>query len=104
MLPVAKPDVLVKPLDDGAVVFSIADEVYFGLNRVGARVWELLPPALETMEELCATLAREYPDVPAEMIHTDVVELLERLAANGLVVPRSVQNANVATSSDPQGV
>jgi hypothetical protein len=102
MLPVAKSDVLFKPLAQGAVVFSIADEVYVGLDTVWARIWELLPPVHETIEELCATLAREYPDVPLDMLHADVVGLLERLTENGLVVPRSAPHADVPSSADPQ--
>ena len=45
MLPVPNPKVLFKSMSDGAVLFSTDNEVYFGLNSVGARVWELLPPS-----------------------------------------------------------
>jgi hypothetical protein len=86
MLPVANPKVIYKAMPDGAVLFSTADEVYFGLNEVGARVWELLPPATRTLDELCAAMQRHYPDVPLETIRADVVELLEELSAQGLVL------------------
>ena len=48
-LPVATAHVVYGPLSDGAVLFSTKDEVYFGLNQVGAQVWELLPPTTYTL-------------------------------------------------------
>ena len=98
MLPVAHPAVIYKSLSDGAVLFSASDEVYFGLNTVGARVWELLPPALSTVDELCDAVARQFPEVAADVIRADVEELLGDLTAYGLVVSRDAEH------SDAQGV
>jgi hypothetical protein len=86
MLPVANPKVIFKSMPDGAVLFSTADEVYFGLNEVGARVWELLPPATHTLDDLCEAVHRQYPTVPVSTIRADVIELLDELAAQGLVL------------------
>jgi len=85
MLPKTKPDVICCAVDDGAVLLSTTDEVYFGLNRVGARIWELLPPERRTLGELCRTLEKEYPDAHPDDIRSDVTELLERLRGHGLV-------------------
>lgn len=86
-LPLPNPQVIHRSLPDGAVLFSTADEVYFGLNAVASRVWELLPPALGTIGELCLTLQAEYPDAPPATIRADVAELLEHLEVNGLTAP-----------------
>ena len=86
-LPNPSPQVIHRALPDGAVLFSTADEVYFGLNAVASKVWELLPPRLSTIGELCAALAAEYPDAPAATIRTDVLELLDQLRENALTVP-----------------
>jgi len=85
MLPSARPEVVFTSLADGAVLFSAATEEYFGLNPVGARVWELLPPVMKSIEELCEQLGRDYPDVPLSDIRADVTELLDELAAHRLV-------------------
>lgn len=85
MLPSPEPSVIFQKLGDGAVLFSPSTEIYFGLNEVGARIWELLPPASSSIGGLCAVLATEYPDVPAETLRTDVLELLEDLAREKLV-------------------
>jgi hypothetical protein len=88
MLPVPNPKVLFKAMSDGAVLFSTDNEVYFGLNSVGARIWELLPPVCATFDELCTKLAAEYPEVSRNIIETDVKELLSDLTSHKLVAVR----------------
>lgn len=87
MLPTRNPKIIFKALETGAVLYSPQDEVYFGLNPVGVRVWELLPPVNQHLDDVCRVLTTEYPDAPADMIRADVAELLEELGKLGLVVP-----------------
>jgi len=86
VLPTRNPKIIFKALATGAVLYSPQDEVYFGLNPVGVRVWELLPPANQHVDDVCRILSSEYPDAAADMIRADVVELLEELGKLGLVV------------------
>lgn len=104
MLPIQNPDVIYRTLAEGAVLFSTRDEVYFGLNEVGARVWELLPPARSTIGEVCAELARYYPDVDPHTIREDVMELLAELAEHGLVLVRSEESGNGTTAHSAPGI
>lgn len=85
MLPAASPDVVFAPVEGGAVLFSIRDETYYSLNAVGVRVWQLLPPAAGSLDELCAALQTDYPDVPLSELRTDVEAMLGDLAEMGLV-------------------
>jgi len=85
MLPITNPKVVFCTVEDGAVLLSTADEVYFGLNEVGARVWQMLPPHNTTFRQLCDCLVKEYPDAAAEEIMADVRELLQQLREQGLV-------------------
>lgn len=95
MLPTRNPKVIFKALATGAVLYSTQDEVYFGLNPVGVRVWELLPPACQSLAEVCALIAAEYPDAPEAMIRTDVTELLDELVELGLALSEvSAQRAS----------
>lgn len=87
MLPTRNPKVIFKALATGAVLYSTQDEVYFGLNPVGVRVWELLPPAHQTLDEVCRVIASEYPDAGEDVIRADVAELLDELVKLGLLVP-----------------
>ena len=86
VLPTRNPKIIFKALATGAVLYSPEEEVYFGLNPVGVRVWELLPPVHQHLDDVCRVLTGEYPDAPAEMIRADVAELLEELGKLGLVV------------------
>lgn len=87
-LPLPDPRVIYRALPDGAVLLSTTDEVYFGLNRVGAQVWELLP-SRRTMDALCEELEQRYADVDPRTIRADVAELLATLQSFGLVRPPS---------------
>lgn len=68
------------------MLFSTSTEVYFGVGVVGAHIWELLPPATRTIEEMVGILASKYHDVPASQIRVDVERFLAELVTNGLVV------------------
>jgi hypothetical protein len=84
-LPTAKRDVVYRAVAEGALLFSVRDEVYFALNASGAYIWEALPPVLRTVDELCSRLEARYPDVDPATLRADAVELLEELATYGLV-------------------
>lgn len=84
-LPEPKPDVIYRRTGDGAVLLSTKDEVYYGLNAVGAHIWERLPPVLAGLDELCAALRGLYPGVDGLAIRADAEELLQELSAHGLV-------------------
>lgn len=94
-LPAPATGVMFQPLDDGAVVFSTETEVYFGLNHVGAAVWELLGAGGD-LAALCAALHARYPDVPADVVAADVAALLAALAREGLVVEAAADAGDAA--------
>ncbi len=87
MLPTPHPDVVCMPVADGAVLLHTGQEIYFGLNTVGARIWELLRPDVADIEAVCAALGEQYPQVDAAELHEDVAELLDALERDGLVLP-----------------
>lgn len=94
-LPQANPTVIFKLMADGAVLFAPATEIYFGLNEVGARIWQLLPEAGGSMDVLCDRLAEHYPDVSRETLRADAQELLDSLVAEGLAAPSGSGAADV---------
>lgn len=57
--------------------------LYFGLEDVGAEVWQLLAEA-RTVDELCTQLMARY-DVGADECTSDVTGLLAELVERGLV-------------------
>jgi hypothetical protein len=101
-LPAPNPDVMYREVDDGAVLLSPKDEVYYGLNAVGSYIWEHLSPVLQTLDDLSDSLGARYPDVPAETIRADARALLNDLLTHGLVSPANesyaAQEADQAAS------
>ena len=85
MLPRPKSSVVYRAMPDGGVLFSPADETYFGLNETGACIWENLPPVRSTIEEVCDEVARRFPDAEPTLVREDVGRLLKDLAEGGLV-------------------
>jgi hypothetical protein len=102
MTPLARyrAHVLFQPVADGGVLLDTQTEVYFGLNSVGARIWELLPRHA-TIESLCEGLAREFPAVPQDVLRVDVEELLGDLVGHGLLETpgTATEDAGVGSSS-----
>lgn len=74
-----------RELPEGAVLFCSATEVYYSLNPIGARIWQLLPPVCSSEEEIVARLSESYPDINLGKISADVRRLIQELAGNGLV-------------------
>ena len=67
------------------MLLSTDDEVYYGLNEVGAFIWELLTPETESTDVLRDALVKKYPDVDAEEIAADLAEILSDLLKAGML-------------------
>jgi len=70
-------------LDGEALLLNVETGLYFGLDTVGARMWELLALGT-TEEEIVERLLAEY-EAPPEQIRDDVREFLQLLTSRGLV-------------------
>ena len=84
-LPHRSSSVILKEVQDGAILFSTQTEVYFSLNQIGLRVWRLLPPECSQVDEVVARIHAHFPDVSPETIATDVRRLVDELRNHGLV-------------------
>lgn len=83
-LVVAAKDQVSCDLAGEAAILGLRDGVYYGLDLVGARVWNLIQEPT-TFAALRDTLLGEY-DVEASNLESDLRELLEQLSKHGLVV------------------
>jgi len=75
--------VMVRQLGDECVMLDMASGYYFGLDPVGARIWQLLSET-SSFAEIVERLAQEY-DVAPEQAESDLVRFVEELKANGLL-------------------
>ena len=76
-------DVLFQELNGEGVLLNLKSGVYFGLDQVGTRVWQLLEKHTVLSEILEAVVA-EY-DVPQERCARDLVALIADLERHDLV-------------------
>ena len=80
---VAIPDQVSCQVADDVAILSLRDGCYYGLNPVGARIWNLIQQPIE-VEEIVSTILEEY-DVAPEKCQADVTRMLNELAARGLL-------------------
>jgi hypothetical protein len=70
-------------LDGEAVLLELNRGVYFGLNKVGTVVWQLVQEP-RTVASIRDAVCEEYDVLPEECL-SDVSGLLERMRDEGLV-------------------
>lgn len=85
----AVPEQVSCPLGEESAILNLKNTVYYGLNPVGARVWNLLQKP-RSIGELRDALVDEY-DVEAAQCERDLFELLEKMRVEGLIQVRSVR-------------
>lgn len=66
-----------------AVILHTGRGIYFGLNEVGAEIWNLLQQP-RAVPEICEAITKSYAVTPQEC-ERDVHELLKQLSEAGLV-------------------
>lgn len=71
-------------LNGEAVVLSLKNGKYYGLNPVASRIWELIQNPLST-EEIQQAILLEY-DVESEMCAQEISIFLKQMAAEELIV------------------
>lgn len=70
-------------LDQEAVILSMTDGMYYGLDGVGARIWQLLQQPV-TLGEVATTIAAEF-EVDEPRAFEDLVTLVRDLESRALV-------------------
>ena len=80
---VIPPHVMSRQVGDETVILDLASGMYFGLNPVGARVWQLLSSG-SALADIVTTLVDEF-DVAEDQLQKDVDTLINELVTRGLV-------------------
>ena len=76
-------DVVSCDLEEEVAMLNLKDGVYYGLDPVGARIWNLIQKPTK-ISAILETLIKEY-DVEEERCKNDLIELLEELQEKELV-------------------
>jgi hypothetical protein len=75
--------VMARAVGDETVILDLASGTYYGLDPVGARMWQLMADG-QPLAAICDTLLDEY-EVTREALEGDILRLTEELRAKGLV-------------------
>jgi hypothetical protein len=78
---------MTRTVGDEVVILDLATGTYFGLDPVGARIWELMGEG-KTLAEVCDRMLDEY-EVTREELERDVLRLAEDLVEHGLIAATS---------------
>ena len=89
---VVSPNQVSTSLGSEAVILGADAGQYFGLNEVGARIWELVQhPVL--VSAICSAVCAEY-QVAEDECERDVIELLTELRSKGLLDVHAAAHAS----------
>jgi len=76
-------DIVFRILDDEAVILNVANGIYFGLDSVGTRMWQLMSEHRST-DPVVGTLLDEY-EVGEDRLRYDLDQLIRQLVDKGIV-------------------
>ena len=78
-------EVIARQVGEETVMLDLANGAYFGLDPVGARIWQLLTEG-RTLAEVCDAIAAEY-EASRDTIERDLLALVDDLMKQGLIAP-----------------
>ena len=76
-------EVMARQVGDETVILDLASGNYYGLDPVGARIWQLLGEG-KSLAQVCDTLTAEY-EVSRATAEQDLEHLVRELGAKGLL-------------------
>lgn len=79
--------VMARQVGDETVILDLGSGTYFGLDPVGARIWQFMAEG-RTLAQVCDCMLAEF-DVTAAEIERDVLVLAANLLEKGLITVRA---------------
>jgi hypothetical protein len=77
------PDVVFRELDGEAVILNLDTGIYFGLDPIGTRIWQLIREHA-ALQRVFDAMCIEYDAEVATLEH-DLLQLANELCAKGLL-------------------
>jgi len=78
-----KPNAMARQLGEETVILDLESGTYFGLDPVGARIWQLMKEG-KSLAEICDVMLDEY-EVSREKLERDALALAQDLEARSLI-------------------
>jgi len=79
-----KPGMLFNEIDGEVVMLSIENSEYYGMDKVGSRIWQLLEKPIP-FKELVAKLMEEY-EVSEDQCKVDTLGFIEKMTGKKLLI------------------
>lgn len=79
----ARPDQISSTLDEETIVLQLKSGTYYGLNKIGTRIWNYIQSP-KSVGEVRETLLSEY-EIEIEKCDQELQNLLEQLYSEGLI-------------------
>jgi len=74
---------MARQLGEETVILDLESGTYFGLDPVGARMWQLMTEG-KSLAQICEAMLEEY-EVPREELERDALALAQDLEARSLI-------------------
>jgi hypothetical protein len=78
------PQVMSRLVGDETVLLNLSSGTYFGLDKVGKRIWETVSDG-QDLAQTIAVITSEF-DVDEDQAEADVIEFTSELVERGLLV------------------
>jgi len=76
-------DVVCRELDGEAVILNLESGMYFGLDVIGTRIWQLCEER-GSLRAVWEAMQHEF-DAPSDALQSDLLTFISELSAKGLV-------------------
>lgn len=86
---ITSAEVVAREVGGEMVLLDLSSGQYFGLDPVGARIWELLNEQPRSLEQLTDAIEAEF-DAPRARIEKDLLALANQLCDQELIVIQTV--------------
>ena len=80
---VASKELAAADLGEEVAILNLANGIYYSLNPVGARIWNLIQEP-RSVRDVCEMLVTQY-EVDSDRCEQDAIALLQQLAENELI-------------------
>lgn len=77
------PEIVHNAIDGEVVIMSLAKNNYFGIDKIGSHIWELLETPC-TVEKINTAMMQHY-EVDRETCEKDVMDFLEEVSVLELI-------------------
>jgi hypothetical protein len=78
------PDVAFTQIDDDLVMMGPDDNLFYGVNATGTKIWSLLEFKVLSLNEICEGIQQDY-DVPEAQCIDDAMQFVQAMVEQNML-------------------